>query len=382
MGKDKSAKLASLDIDTVRHFLATEPDIVEHGDGTRIYEEAVVRLIDDNDSWDYDKAKKLIVPLMEDPDEKVAYAAFYALCTFFRRNMHTREYGELLRSACPAFREKASYSFLSLMFRKMENPNDWRLIEEADRLCRPDVLGYNYGVMHCFAEYVADACEKEPSRAPYFIAEHMELAMKRVNEALQLSNGYPKFYVTRARLRTIKAIYCDAPNRDAVFRLAQNDLDRAISEETNRGKKMDYQLVGLRMQSEYYEQILSHSIDAQETVIDEKLRDSNVKNLEFLSFFSAIIGLLLAGTQLMLDMKFPAAATLIVVLTGCLVLAFGTMGFVLHGKKRFWINILIVLIGIAITVGAMLYGAHYVPDQLPEAEETVRAMLYGGYYAL
>ena len=90
------------------------------------------------------------------------------------------------------------------------------------------------------------------------------------------------------------------------------------------------------------------------------MQENNVKNLEFLSFFSAIIGLLIAGTQLMMGMEFAQGATLLVALTGCLMTAFGAIGFILHSSgKRWLVNAIVVILGIALTVLALLYGGHY-----------------------
>lgn len=357
----KSSVLKQLDIDTVRNYLQTEPDIINQGDGTRAYEEAIVRLIDQN-PWTYENARTILKALINSYDEQpeVAYAAFYALCTYYRRHKHKSDFNELITEARAEFRAKISYAFLQLMCRKHMDPNDWTILEEAERLSEPDVMGYNYGVEHCFAEQVAAACEKDPTHASYFVAEYLDDALARVNDALKQSLGYPKFYVTRARLQNIKAIYADVEDREAYFKQSQNDIELAISKETDSAKQVDYQLIGLKMQSCYYESILSATIKKQETAISEKMQEGNVKSLEFLSFFSAIIGLLIAGTQIMLGLSFAAGSTLIVVLTGCLITAFGTIGFVLYGtEKRLAANISIVIIGIALTVAAMLYGAYY-----------------------
>lgn len=357
----KTAKLEAMDIPHVREYLTTYPDIVNEGDGTRAYEEAIVRLIDQN-PWKYDDVQAVLSQLIEEHETQpdMAYAAYYALCTYYRRNRLKTDYNTLLNAPKPGFNKKVSYGFLMLMCRKILDPNDWSLLEEADRLCDPEIMGYNYGVEHCFAEYVAEACEKDPSRAVYFVTEYMQKALDRVNDALKQSGGYAKFYITRARLHNIKAIYADISQREPYFKQAQNDVELAISREKDKNKQIDYQLMGVRMQSEYYEQVLSKTIMHQEETINQQIQENNVKNLEFLSFFSAIIGLLIAGTQIMMGMKFAEGATLLVALTGCLITAFGTIGFVLHGGvKRLVVNTIIVILGIALTVFAMFYGGYY-----------------------
>jgi len=356
-----SPELSELTTQQAKAYFTTHPDIVGQDDGTREYEVAIVQLIDKN-KWTYEVIKSVLTPLIDlyatEPD--LAYAAFYALCTYYRRNKQTGDYNELLTSGKFKFERKVSYGFLLLMCRKMMNPNDWTLLEEADRLCDPQVMGHNFGVMHCFAEYVADACEKEPGRTHYFVNEYMKSALDRVNFAISCNRDYAKFYITRARLHNIQAIYGDAADREPYFSQAQSDAEIAISKEKDKNKQIDYQLTSIRMQSEYYEKVLSNSIAKQEEIINQQIQENNVKNLEFLSFFSAIIGLLIAGTQLMMGMKFTEGATLLVALTGCLITAFGTIGFVLHGgKNRLLVNTIVVVLGILLTVGAMIYGGIY-----------------------
>lgn len=353
-----TAELHELSLQSVREYLTAQPDIKDLSDGTRRYEEAIVRLIDQN-NWKIESATEILQALIHTEDTKLAYAAFYALCTYFRRHLFKTELRDTIARHRAQFSGFVSFAFLELMSRKMTDPNDWSILEDAAALCETEVLKDNYGVAHCYAEYVAEACEKDKTRAAYYVSEHMELALKRANDAIRISHGYPKFYVTRARLQTLKAIYEGGENKEALFHQAQSDVDTAIAREKDHNKKVNYQLIGQQLQSEYYERVLASSINRQEERVNQKLQENNVKNLEFLSFFSAIIGLLLAGTQLLLGLTFAQGAALIVVLTGCLITAFGTLGFVLHGKSRFTINLLIVIIGLVIMAGGMLYGGIY-----------------------
>lgn len=357
----KPAQLQELTTQYVRDYLTTNPSVLEQGDGTRAYEEAIVHLIDDN-AWKYEMVQGVFEPLIDEHETEpdLAYAAYFALCTYYRRFGLKQDLNLLLNTPKPGFDQKVSYDFMVLMCKKMLDPNDWSLIDEADRLCDKNVMGYNYGVPHCFAEYVADACENNEARVSYFIKEYMERALSRVNDAIKQSNGYPKFYITRARLLNVKALYGEPENRASYFSQVQHDVSLAVSKEKDQKKQITYQLLGVQMQSKYYERSLSQNVKRQEKEIEAQIKENNVKNLEFLSFFSAIIGLLIAGTQIMMGMKFAEGATLLVALTGCLITAFGAIGYVLHsGWKRLLVNTIIVLIGISLTVFALLYGGQY-----------------------
>ena len=144
---------------------------------------------------------------------------------------------------------------------------------------------------------------------------------------------------------------------EACFRLAQSEIEEAISKEEDTGKQNEYRIAGIRLKSEYYEKVLNSRFSDQEEEMKKQFHENNVKNLEFLSFFSAIIGLLIAGVQVALNMNFRQASTLLVALVGCLITAFGAIGFVLHRKWQRWlVNVVIVGIGITLLVLAMMYG--------------------------
>ena len=354
-----SPVLAVLDAEHVRQYLTTHPDIVADNDASRPYEVAVVQLIDEN-PWNAENASKVMTALMDPQKETqgVAYGAYYALCTYYRRNRSVKEYNNLIKSARKEFAERDSYPFLAIMCEKMLNPKDWRLLGKAERLCSARGLKDNYGVKHCFAEYVAEACENDPSRAMHFIKEYMESALQRVSEAISESEDkYAKFYMTRARLNNIKAIYLED---ESCFRLSQSEIEEAIDKEDDGTKRNVYQSMGVQMRSEYYAKTLEKKIANQEESIQQQFHENNVKNLEFLSFFSAIVGLLVAGIQVTLNMEFRQAATLLVALVGCMITAFGAIGFILHSKWQRWIvNSVIVIIGVVLLVLAMMYGAKH-----------------------
>ena len=64
--------------------------------------------------------------------------------------------------------------------------------------------------------------------------------------------------------------------------------------------------------------------------------------------------------QMLTGMGFQQAAPLILLLTGCLISAFGALGFILHGtKERLKTNFIIVGIGFVLVVTALIYGGIY-----------------------
>lgn len=331
-----------------------------HKDASRAYEQAIVKLIDNND-WEEETVKRVMEELIQeniarDPD--LAYSAFYALCTYYRRNKIVGKYTRLIDAWQEEFKSYASYAFLKLMCDKMVNPHDWELLETAKTLCGEPGLSDNYGVKHCYAEYVADACEADTGRMKHFVETYLQDAKDKLEEAIHADPEYAKFYVTRGRLTNVKAVY--EINKD-FFSEALADIDRALKYETKTEKRAEYRVIATQLKNEFYEKQLLAEIEAQEQDVKKQFQENNVKNLEFLSFFSAIIGLLIAGTQTVLNMTFPQAAAVLIVLAGCLLTAFGALGYILHGNDEVHgkINKKIVIIGIVLLALAIVVGTIY-----------------------
>ena len=354
MAEEKKGILEKMDEDCVRAYF--EKTFTAYpNDGSRKYEENIVSMIDDN-TWKRENLEEILKKLMGNhaQEPQMAYAAFYALCTFYRRNKYKKEYHTEITTAEESFTKKASFPFLKLMCDKMMNPRDWDLLDTARDLCTAEGLKGNYGVLHCYAEYVAGACENEPERLEHWINKYMTDAMAKLEEAIKCDPEYAKFYVTRARLKNITAIFTDSSSE---FKESQQDIEKAINREVMVEKRAEYRVIGTQLKSAFYEKSLLHKIEKQEEDIKQQFHENSVKNLEFLSFFSAVIGLLIAGVQTTLNMNFRQASTLLVALSGCLITAFGAVGFVLHNKKTRWIvNAVIVIIGLVLVALAMMYG--------------------------
>ena len=169
----------------MRNYLTTDPAVTKEGDASCPYEEAVVGLVGNNE-WTKEEIEDILKPLIDEVDKEpdLAYAAYYALCSFYRRNIYTNEYSALIQSPKNGFKERESYPFLALMCEKLLNPKDWRLLSVAQNLCTAKGLCENHGVKHCFAEYVAGACESDPARMNYLNGEFVKPALEMLEQAI------------------------------------------------------------------------------------------------------------------------------------------------------------------------------------------------------
>ncbi len=355
------------DKDAVKAYLSRRLAFPDMQDScSREYEMAIVSMIEKH-GWTYDTASETLGKIcgeIREPsaDFRLCYAAFYALCTYYRKNNHFTRYQELLREYDTVFRVESSFGFLELMYHS-QNPKEVnkQLLLDAEQLCKQDCFQKNYGVFHLYAEIVAIYIESfDKNTPPQEDLHFLDDAKGYVEKAITASkvhcsgHGYPKFYMTRARLYYLKAIYGSGDQRRVDFDNAHADVLQAINYETDRQKMESYQMKEMSLQSSYYKVSLGQELDRLKTKVQEIDRESTKKNLESLSFFSAVLSLIITGATLATGVTFPHSAALLLILTGCIILAFGAFGLMISNRKK--ANMLMITVGTVLLIGAMIYG--------------------------
>lgn len=351
--------------------LLSSPDM--NDSCSRKYERGIVRFIENN-AWTFESVsgtlKTICAEVKTDRgNHRISYAAFYALCTYCRKNSHLTEYRSLLNEYDNYFKkEETSFQFLELMYRSAsasQTPREInrKLLTDAEELCCLVGLKHNYGVAHLFAEIVAiyfeSFLQKDLSSKDL---SYIDTGIDYVTRALEESKsdtadrGYPKFYMTRARLLYLKAIFDDSDSGGISFDKAHEDVAQAIDYEENAQKMAAYQLKESSLRSAYYEESLRRQVNKLEHTFRELDSASTKKNLELLSFFAAIFSLIVTGMSLATKIDFPHSAILLLIMTGCISVAFGGFGFVINNKERKLANIILILIGSLLIIGAILYG--------------------------
>ncbi|MEG0836096.1 MAG: hypothetical protein RR413_11700 [Christensenellaceae bacterium] len=348
-------------------------------DRVREYEMAITSIVEDADSYAETLCSKL-KSIISDEDADISYAAFFALVTYHRRQKNVRELEMLFETYSNEFKvggrkSHDSYAFLKLMFDKMShNRNLNRLIEEASNLC--EIMGKeNCGVLHCFSELVAEAYEVRNNGLNTTEEELIKKAISTVTEAINRSkepnafsdeepnDGYPKFYFTLGRLYFVGAINCKNRSESLeLFNKATHEIDIAVDYEKSAARMADYQIKCSRLQADYYKATIEYEMKVQRKQIDSSLNEMNTKNLEFLGFFAAVVSFTIGSIQIVKEFQFETVATLIIVLTGCLMTAFGGFGFLLHGlnREKLFSTFLVIIFGVMIIVAALWYGRVYV----------------------
>ncbi len=355
------------DRDSVKNYLSAclrQPDMQDSC--SREYEMKIVGLIEHHD-WTYETASETLGGISAEikgpaADFRLCYAAFYALCTYYRKNNHFTKYQELLREYDHYFRGESSFAFLELMYLS-QNPKEInrQLVLDAKQLCQQACFQKNYGVFHFYAEIAAIYIESfDKATPPQEELRYLDDAKEAVEKAITASkvhcsgHGYPKFYMTRARLYYLKAIYGSGDQSSVDFDNAHADVLQAINFETDRQKMEAYQMKELSLQSTYYKKSIGQELALLKGRVQEIDRESTKKNLESLSFFSAVLSLVITGATLSTALSFPHSAALLLILTGCIILAFGSFGFMIGNRK--WANLMMIVVGALLLIGAMIFG--------------------------
>jgi tetratricopeptide (TPR) repeat protein len=210
----------------------------------------------------------------------------------------------------------------------------------------------NAGVVHNFAETIASAYEESDVSTKSFIKnEWLEKANEAIDLAINLDSTYAKYYCTKGRLLAIEEKYDEA--KESIRRAIDIEDSGKIDYVIRLG---NYQYYLLLVQNNQYNKLIDDQmIENQKTMnktvedIDNKLKETNIKNLEFLGFFAAIVSFTIGSIQIINNQTFESAMNLIIVLFAALLSVFSAFGFMLNGLKKNSIpNVIVFVIGVTL----------------------------------
>lgn len=287
-------------------------------------------------------------------NNEVRYAAFYSLSILYRRNKDISLLENLINSYESQFKEHPTFSHLYVLYMKEKGVGRdvIKLISKAYDAYQK--MSLNAGVVHNFAETVTSCYENSDNTTKDLIKKDwLFKANEAIDNAIELDRTYAKYYCTKGRLLAI----------DNLFSEAKASINRAIDIESSEKSDYvirlgNYQYYLLRVQSEEYKCQIDALVSENEKIIqttkrelDDKFKEHNIKNLEFLGFFSAIVSFTIGSIQIINNQSFENAQSLIIVLFSALLSLFGAFGLILHGfNKRTLPNILAFVIGITFII--------------------------------
>ncbi len=364
--QDLRAVLAAFPDETMREYEIKSIDIMLHNN-------------DINTEW--------LIELINTPiecsaeEEKIAFAAFCILCGLYRRFNDYTKYFDLLVRFENRFRHHIFYGHLKLLYYNETGVQN--NLTEILKLAQENYnrMPFNIGVQHALASTVAWAFEEtefNPEEMPD--QKWIRIGIEAVEKAISIDGNYAKFYLTKARLYSLRGNY------DLALQFIKEAIDKEDS------KKSDYPLrinkylkyeqifrskrnlekielsIDKRIKHELDDQIESYidrineKQDELNTQTSEKIseiKNAQIRNLEFLGLFAGIISFTIGSIGIaaaMASVSFLGAAGLIIVLMGALLTVYSGFGIILHGikmdKSRYIIALVFGLIFTA--VGAFI----------------------------
>lgn len=301
-------------------------------------------------------------------DEDHAYAAFYCLNIIHRRNRDFTLLERLITAQEARFGVRPTFQHLKVLFtidrgvgRRKEELIQWAY-EDAN------ANADNAGFVHLFADVVASLAEEADTEHERNVVDTwLDDAIAAANRAIRLDSRYAKYYATKARLLAFKGQYAES------MELIHMAIDTEDSTRPDYAIRLgEYQSRRLWIQARRSDLVLAErSQGAADALQDrynslrdgldsatEKIDESNVRNLQFLGFFAALISFTIASVQIAAAQPPNDAIRLIIVLTGGLLVAFSGFGVLLEGGRLGAPVRRIVLVGLigaaVIAVGALL----------------------------
>lgn len=302
-------------------------------------------------------------------NKTLRFSAFYCLFIQYRRYEQRYELLELVERNIDVFKNEDKLSYLYNIV--MSQYNKFKCLDTSKKSFYKEAIKYankaineynhkksnNIGCFNNYADIVLDILSLEDmvdDRDIRCALKNVDIAI-RIHEKERNLHPYANYYCSKARLYAYQKQY----------EIAQKMIMLAISyERTDQRDSLirlsNYHNVKLEIKTKESLEILKTNIsEANEKYnnIQNQLNGQQTKYIEILSFFAAIIALIMGSISISLSgVNFLIASSLIMVLSGCLILSFIVLAFLFSHRKE-WGKLLIsslfstMLITIGILIG-------------------------------
>lgn len=289
----------------------------------------------------------------ESQAENIRYAAFFAICTLYRRSKEFTWYGKCLERYEDEFKAFRSFDHLKAMYLVEIATSKTKMLDAVEAAEKAvNANDNNAGFLHSFAVVIARGFEES-----YFNREEngdlLVQGIKASDKAIRLTPEYAKFYSTQGRLQDISG------NHQA----ARLQIKKAIDMENSESKDYALRIGDYQKQlmdicynekmnhvahtfNQYEERIMDLNKKVDNIVAD--LERARTRNIEFLGFFTALVSFTIGAIQISSHQTFNDALRLILVLCGGLMLVLGGFGIILNGMDYIRRSIVMWLMGISV----------------------------------
>ena len=278
------------------------------------------------------------------PNTQIRFAAFYTLVVLYRRFKDNGKIEVLANKYGQYFCDKPLWMFImSTIYKNKGGKNDIAIAlqysEEAIRKTE------NYpGYLNNYAEIVAYALEEGHSFKHK--DQTIDNAFTYINHAIRINSGYAKYYCTLGRLQYTTGDY----------QAGKSNIIKAIDLEDKKQSDYairiaDYQYFLLKCSS--FESISSLKVLIQD--VQNSLNVEKIKIIEFLGFFTAVISFIISTVQIAKDKDLGEATSLILVMLGGLLIAFGAFRTIIRmDRYSLMISIVFFVFGCGIILLSLI----------------------------
>lgn len=326
----------------VIQFLDALPSEIE-----REWELRLTRLIENasNRTDDLERIFRMESITAEHEPEFVRFAAFFAYCTYHRRQGNISELGLLLRKY-DEFEPHPMFPHLqALHAKRIDTQKSYQMAVDYARETINRVGSDHPGATHSLATAIVDVLEEEKSNVLARDRENLlEEAEKHAELAIDQSE-YPKFMTTYGRILALQGEYDEGVkqiHRALDMEDASKD-DYAIRVNTYRShefkmflnkytEKISKDQQEIREKQETLNEEIDTAIEELDTIrskSETRLQEIQTQTLQFLGFFATLLAVIVSSINITTSFPLPEAASLILVLTGGLLAAFGGFTIVL-----------------------------------------------------
>lgn len=302
--------------------------------------------------------------VIQDTNTKKSFLALCVLHTYLRRNKKYQDMKMLEDQYVHRFESNPAFQILHLRLEiNIPSMPPESQLEYAKQLS--DQFYDNDGVTHDFCMLIANNYEQGKESLKQEIAAHYIEDAKNIIDKVA-EKKYSKFLWTKARIYAILSeLEAEEEKRNRYYEIALKSIQEAWmlekpGEQYNT-RMMTYRNYEVFIKSNYMLESAKREINTismqQKNMLEETKKEFESlrsENLEIIGFFVAVISFTIGLLSLAQTGTFIEKVCTIIVLMSALLIVYGGLGIILHGKQNGLRNGTIIVLGILLIAAAIL----------------------------